>query len=135
MPKGGLLLLRCAILAAVEATALTKLAEFSAWTTHGPLAWIMAVGLWALLLIGIFGLGTEGSAGHYRLGGVILFAFQILGNVLISYQVGVEQIPVATVRGFFDFLNAADIQRYLALASGATLSLVSLIYWSALGNE
>jgi hypothetical protein len=135
MTKGALLLGRCAVLAAVELTALTKLAEFSGWTTKEPHSWIMAVGLWALLLIGIFGLGTEGTEGHYRLGGVLLFAFQILANVLISFQVGIDHIPVETVHSFFGFLSAADIQRYISLVSGATISLVSLIYWSALGNE
>lgn len=125
------------ILVSVELPALTKLSHYLGWSTEAWQAPIQALGFLALLLGSIIALGSdlsEQTEKQFRIGGIVLFSIQALGNCLVSYEYARTHLPTDVVIGFFPFLTPEWAVRSTAIIAGAALSIVSLAFWSALGE-
>ncbi len=125
-----------AALLLVEVASFQKLSSWLTWTNLPWLAYVSALAFICLLLTAVVALSANIPDGLRRLfvvGGVWLFAVQGLANVLIAYQYGLTALPVEVVTGFFN-VNRDVAVKSMAVIQGATLSVVSISFWKAIGQ-
>ncbi len=129
MGLGKRILVMVGLLAGVQAIILVKMTEALGWTTKDQLAPLQAVCFLGLMLGAIIGIGPEVNSRKLTMAGIIIFAVEILSNVLVSYDYGLGHLNVQAVLGYFPFLNEEEAQRHAATVFGASLSLVALLCW------
>ncbi len=125
-----------AALLLVEAASYFKLSTFLKWTSEPLLAYTSALAFVGLLLASIIALGSEIPQTIRRsfiLGGVWLFCVQAMANVLIAYEYGLSALPIEVVTRFFGLESEAALKA-MALVQGATLSVVSISFWSVIAQ-
>jgi hypothetical protein len=120
----------------VEAASYWKLSHWLGWDNEPWLAGTTALAFIGLLLGSIVALSLDlprPMRRHLYLGGLWLFLTQAVANVLIAYQYGLGHMPVELVTRFFG-LDAESALKATALIQGASLSIVSISFWSVLAQ-
>lgn len=130
MSLGKRLIILVVALAGVQVVIVTKFTEELAQTTRLEQAPLQAVCYVALMLAAILGVGPEADGRKFTLAGIVIFGLEIVSNILISYGYGQNHIDVQAVRHIFPMVGSdLDSRRYVAMAFGAGLSVVSLLCW------
>ncbi len=120
----------------VEASSYWKLSHWLQWGNEGWLSLSTGFAFIGLLLGAIVAMSLDVPMGirrHIYLGGIWLFLVQGLANVLIAYQYALLALPVEVVTGFFG-INPEAALKITAIVQGASLSIVSISFWSVLAQ-
>ena len=124
------LLLLIVALAGVQVVIVVKFTEALAQTTRLEQAPLQAVCYVVLMLAAVLGAGPEADARKFTAAGIVIFVLEIVSNILVSYAYGLTRIDVQTVRDIFPMISSdLDARRYISIAFGAGLSVVSLLCW------